>query len=82
MPHSPFRADRPLTGNKSHSTASQLFGRAKKDTMRVSLYDKAYERSYKNVIGPGPAAYSQMYRANSTDKFRKTAFTKSLRKLT
>ena len=50
--------------------------------MKVSLYDHAYERSYKNAIGPGPAAYSQMYRANSTDRFRQTKFSKSVRKLT
>jgi len=62
--------------------ASQLFNKAIKDTMRVTLYDHAYERSYKNSIGPGPAAYSRMYDANSTDRFRKTAFTKSMRKLT
>ena len=50
--------------------------------MKVILYDHAYERSYKNVIGPGPAAYSEMYRANSTDKFKETKFSKSVRKLT
>jgi len=50
--------------------------------MRVSLYDHAYEKSYKNKLGPGPAAYSRLYDANATDRFRKTAFTKSLRKLT
>lgn len=62
--------------------ASQLFNKAIKDTMRVSLYDHAYEKSYKNKLGPGPAAYSRLYDANATDRFRKTAFTKSLRKLT
>ena len=39
--------------------------------MKVILYDHAYERSYKNVIGPGPAAYSEMYRESSTDQFKK-----------
>ena len=57
-PHALKRTDRPLTGQKSHNLASQLFNKAQKDTMKVSLYDKAYERSYKNSVGPGPAAYS------------------------
>ena len=42
--------------------------------MKVSVYDRAYERSYKNRLGPGPAAYSQMYNVKATDKFRRTAF--------
>ena len=50
--------------------------------MKVDLYDYAYERSYKNVIGPGPAAYSEMYRGNSTDQYQKTQFSKASRKLT
>jgi len=29
--------------------------------MKVSVYERAYERSYKNDIGPGPAAYSEIY---------------------
>ena len=56
-----FQTDRPLTAKKTHSTASQLFNKAQKDTMRVELYAHDYERDYKNRIGPGPAAYSKMY---------------------
>lgn len=67
---------------QSHNQANQHFNKAKKDTMKVTLYDHAYERSYKNVIGPGPAAYSEMYRANETDRFKQTKFSKSVRKLT
>lgn len=74
--------DKLLTNKKSHNMASQHFNKAKKDTMKVDLYDYAYERSYKNVIGPGPAAYSEMYRANSTDQYQKTQFSKANRKLT
>ena len=74
--------DRPLTPHKTHNITGQLFNRAKKDTMKVNTYDKAYERSYSNAIGPGPAAYSHLYRTNSTDRFRETAFSKSMRKLT
>ena len=44
--------------------------------MKVSIYERAYERSYKNDIGPGPAAYSQIYMGRKTDNFKKTAFTK------
>ena len=76
------RHDRPLTGHKSYNAASQLFGKAKKDTMRVEIYDQSYERSYKNQLGPGPAAYSEMYRANSQDRFKQPAFPKQARKLT
>ena len=50
--------------------------------MRVSLYDKSYEKSYLNNIGPGPAAYSQLYLQRMTDKFKQSAFTRSNRKLT
>ena len=50
--------------------------------MKVNTYDRAYERSYTNAIGPGPAAYSHLYRTNSTDRFKETAFSKSMRKLT
>lgn len=50
--------------------------------MRVSLYDRAYERSYKNDIGPGPAAYSEIYLQRKTDNFKQVAFTKQRRKLT
>lgn len=50
--------------------------------MKVEIYEKAYERSYKNNIGPGPAAYSQMYRVSSSDRFKKVSFSKALRKLT
>ena len=50
--------------------------------MKVDLYDAAYERSYKNNIGPGPGAYSKLYQRNETDRFRKTAFPKQRRKLT
>ena len=65
---------RPLTSHKSHSVSAQHFNKARKDTMKVSVYDRAYERSYKNRLGPGPAAYSQMYNVKATDKFRRTAF--------
>eukprot|EP00353_Schmidingerella_taraikaensis_P005700 CAMPEP_0185583478 /NCGR_PEP_ID=MMETSP0434-20130131/23379_1 /TAXON_ID=626734 ORGANISM="Favella taraikaensis, Strain Fe Narragansett Bay" /NCGR_SAMPLE_ID=MMETSP0434 /ASSEMBLY_ACC=CAM_ASM_000379 /LENGTH=44 /DNA_ID= /DNA_START= /DNA_END= /DNA_ORIENTATION= len=44
--------------------------------MNVDLYDPAYERSYKNNIGPGPNAYSKIYENRETDRFRKTAFPK------
>ena len=54
-------ASRPLTAQKCHSIAHQHFNKAVKDTMKVSVYDHAYERSYKNDIGPGPAAYSEVY---------------------
>ena len=68
--------DRPLTSHKSHNTSTMQFNRAKKDTMKVDLYDPAYERSYKNNMGPGPAFYSKMYEDRETDRFRKTAFPK------
>ena len=38
--------------------------------MKVHVYAPAYERSYKNAIGPGPAAYSKLYDDKDTDKFR------------
>ncbi len=50
--------------------------------MKVQVYAPAYERSYKNNLGPGPAAYSKMYDQKETDNFRKTAFPKQRRKLT
>ena len=50
--------------------------------MKVDLYDAAYERSYKNNIGPGPNAYSRLYDTRDTDRFRKTAFPKQRRMLT
>lgn len=50
--------------------------------MAINLYDKAYERSYKNNIGPGPAAYSHLYLNKQTDRFKQSAFTKQKRKLT
>ena len=80
--HDPHITDRPLTAHKSHNMAQQLFNRARKDTMKIQVYDKSYERSFKNSLGPGPAAYGKMYRVNSTDRFKETAFTRSKRKLT
>ena len=68
--------ERPLTSCQSHSVAAQHFNRYKKDTMTVDHYEKAYERSYKNNIGPGPTAYSKIYQTRETDRFRKTAFPK------
>ena len=68
--------ERPLTSSMSHSVAGQHFNRYKKDTMTVHHYDRAYERSYKNNIGPGPHAYSRIYLTRETDRFRKTAFPK------
>ena len=50
--------------------------------MKINVYDRSYERDFKNRIGPGPAAYSKMYKVNSTDRFRQTAFSKQKRKLT
>ena len=50
--------------------------------MYVDIYDPAYERSYKNNIGPGPSAYSKLYEIRETDRFRKTAFPKQNRKMT
>ena len=50
--------------------------------MKVSVYDHAYERSYKNDIGPGPAAYSEVYQQRRTDAFKQMGFTKQRRKLT
>ena len=44
--------------------------------MRVTVYDRAYERSYKNDIGPGPAAYSEIYQTRKTDNFKKMGFTR------
>ena len=76
------QGSRPLTAKKSHSIAKQHFGKAIKNTMKVSIYDRAYERSYKNEIGPGPAAYSEVYRHRMTDNFKKTAFPKNPRRLT
>jgi len=70
----PQLKDRPLTSKKTHNTGAQHFNKARKDTMKVELYDHAYEGSYKNTLGPGPAAYSKMYRESSTDRFKKTAF--------
>ena len=74
--------DRPLTAMQTHSASTQHFNRAPKDTMKVDVYDRHYESSYKNQIGPGPAAYSRLERELSTDRFKQTAFSRSIRKLT
>ena len=49
--------------------------------MKVMQYEAAYERDYSNRIGPGPAAYSKMDDKFKTDRFKKRAFTKSIRLL-
>lgn len=46
------------------------------------LYDPAFERSFKNNLGPGPQAYGKLYMTRDTDRFKSTAFPKQRRRLT
>ena len=60
-----------------------VFGRAKKDTLHVNIYEQVYERDYSNRVGPGPGAYAHLYQElRSTDRFKQPAFSKNVRALT
>lgn len=63
--------------------SDNVFGRAKKDTLHVNIYEQVYERDYSNRVGPGPGAYAHLYQeVRETDRFKQTAFGKKVRDLT
>ena len=64
------KQQKPLTSALTFSNSSQNFTRQSKDTMKVNVYSREYERDYSNRIGPGPAAYSSINVGVKTDRFK------------
>lgn len=61
----------------------ETIGNSERTLNHTRLYSREWDKSNKNSIGPGPAAYSALYDDGSAKMNRKGAtFAKAMRKLT